>query len=188
MAEMSSDFLQGFILGMTMQPLYVVAQGDEPVVETKRYLYKAGDECTALTGGWNGRAVAGSGTNTGSFTKSDDRMVLVSSGSNAYCFTIAETAKAINFAGYDKLKAEVVAPSTNSSIYCDFGISTNPVNDMYSNTTKVVQAGKSNDMVTLEIDITGYQGSYYVDFLADVGITITVFNVWLEKMNRRNLS
>ena len=37
MAEMSSDFLQGFVLGLAMQPLYVVAQEDEPVVETKRY-------------------------------------------------------------------------------------------------------------------------------------------------------
>lgn len=181
MAEISSDFLQGFVLGLAMQPLYVVTQGDEPVVETKRYLYKAGDECTALTGGWNGRAVAGSGTNTGSVTKSDDRMVLVSSGSNAYCFTIAETAKAINFAGYSALKAEVVAPSTNSSIYCDFGISTSPVNDSYNNTTKVINSGKSNDIITLEINITGYQGSYYVDFLADVGNTLTVFSVWLEK-------
>ena len=178
---MTDDFKRGLILGLAMQPLYVVTQGSEPVVETTRYLYKSGDECTSITGGWNGRAVAGSGTNTGSFTKSDDRMVLVSSGSNVFCFTIAETAQAINFAGYSTLKAEVVAPSTNSSIYCDFGISTSPVNDSYGNTTKVVQTGKSNDMVTLEIDITGYQGSYYVDFLADVGNTLSVFNVWLEK-------
>ena len=178
---MNDDFKRGLIMGLAMQPLYVVAQGSEPVVDTKLYLYKLGDECTTITGGWNGRASAGSGTNTGSFTKSDDRMVLISSGGGSWVFTIVETAKPISLTGYSKLKAEVLAPNTNSSIYCDFGISTEPVNDHYNNTTSIVQSGKSADIVTIEIDITGYQGSYYVDLLADVGNTLHIYKVWLEK-------
>lgn len=178
---MSDDFKRGLIMGLAMQPLYVVAQGAEPVVETTRYLYKAGDECTSITGGWNGRVVAGSGTNTGSFTKSDDRMVLVSSGGGFYVFTTVETANPISFAGYNKLKAEVLAPMTNASIYCNLGISTEPVNDSYSNTTSIVRSGKSDDIVTIEIDITGYQDNYYVDLIADVGNTLHIYKVWLEK-------
>ena len=108
-------------------------------------------------------------------------MVLISSGGGSWVFTIVETAKAVSFTGYSKLKAEVLAPTTNSSIYCDFGISTSPVDNSYSNTTKIVQSGKSADIVTIEIDITGYQGSYYVDLLADVGNTLHIYKVWLEK-------
>ena len=85
------------------------------------------------------------------------------------------------FPTQSRQQAEVLAPTTNASIYCDLGISTSPVDNSYSNTTKVVQSGKSADIVTIEIDITGYQGSYYVDLLADVGNTLHIYKVWLEK-------
>ena len=148
------------------------------------YLYKAGDECETITGGWNGRCVAYSGTNTGSFSKETNKMVLVSNASSTSVsgvFTIVETALAVDFSGYKKLKAEVLAPSSNASIYCDFGISIAPVTDAYDNAVRVVQTGKSGEKTTIEIDITSYQGEYYVNLLADLGNTLNIYNIWLDK-------
>lgn len=155
--------------------------GEGEYVTKKTYLYNIGDECTALTGGWDGRCVALSGSNTGSFTKNTDNLMLISKGSGQYCFTIAETLKSIDFTGYEKLKAEVFAPASNQNIYCDLGISVAPIDDKYSQTVKRHIIGKSTSGVTFEIDISDCQNSYYVNLAADSGNTLYVYKIWLEK-------
>ena len=80
-----------------------------PAITRGKYLYNAGDECTALTGGWSGGSgVTGANISSGSLVKNGTYMAITAlyPTSSAYYYYGTKTANKVNFTGFTKLCAE----------------------------------------------------------------------------------
>ena len=150
----------------------MASQGDG-----KMYLYNAGDECTALTGGWRVPAVASN--STGSKNKLTDRLqVIGSSGSSDVPHF--ETTNAVDLSAHETLKAVVnyvKGVGTGANGFISIMATANQNNPTVA--TKVIGL-ESTSNTTLSIDISDLSGAYYIDFGTYLQGTFEVFSMWLE--------
>ena len=131
------------------------------------YLYKTGDQCTSLTGGWEQLKYGGSGyykdLNAPSFNTSSIKCQ-PSTGYQASC-SLAITTNAINFSDYSKIYFKISYTDGGDKCYPCLCIST--ANGTYSkfSDAKVGSTKPTADTVSKEtrsINISSLSGSHYV--------------------------
>lgn len=142
-------------------------------------LYNEGDECLAVSGGWNLWYNEGA---TATLMKYDNYMYIKSEKvSGWYRFAFAATVKPVDLTQYTKLHFEVIAPTTNDTDYTDYGISAERVNSEWTNNVAGGFFGRFDERTDIVMDITEYTGPHYVNMLVDRGNELKIYKVWLEK-------
>ena len=155
----------------------------------KKYLYIAGDECTDLTNGY----VVGyySLHCTGSKVSNSNYLQISVSGEKKYTtYAWVITKKAISTKGYTKLRAKFY--TSKSTLKAKLGLSSRYIAGARSDSNDVAyppmvvktSALAPTTLTEVEIDISGYQGNYYVVFGAtDCIETGSVYcsEIWLER-------
>lgn len=166
-----------------------------PKPESERlYLYDHGNECEAVTGGWQGHSVS----SYGSFTKYDGYMELIgkigttSSPKYATCTTVNE----IERSGYKKLFFKVLSAalpsySGTTALGTYFGTKESPLPYLYSdavfceNTASGLTGkyGETEDMCSIVCVDLGNRNNFVPIVMDDSGLTgkgTRVYQVWLE--------
>jgi hypothetical protein len=147
---------------------------------TKTYLYKQGDECAAITGGWALKNTYGSGT----YTEYADHMFIQAlTGDNGYIN--AGTANMIDVTNYNTLyidlDATVSGGGANTAVYV--GTTINPASWSFS-AAFITNTSKSRQVVA--VDVSALTGNHYIVIQSSrqsaAGQTslLNVYNVWLE--------
>lgn len=142
------------------------------------YLYNKGDQCTAVTGGWNRYSSYSAVVDFNSDHISMDE------GDNGYHVSQVQTVNKIPFSGFTKVKCECVNGggqvlnnfylaiySSRGSGYQDSG---------WDNGTEVAEiASNTKGSVTITLDVSKYaSGSYYVGVESET--VLQVNKIWLE--------
>lgn len=153
----------------------------------KKYLYIAGDECTDLTNGY----VVGyySLHCTGSKVSNSNYLQINVSGEKKYTtYAWVITKNAISTKGYTKLRAKFY--TSKSTLKAKISLSSKYIAGAQSGDTAYppivvkTSALAPTTLTEVEIDISGYQGNYYVVFGAtDCIETGSVYcsEIWLER-------
>lgn len=136
----------------------------------RTYLFKNGDQCDSLTGGWTGEdgyAWGSSKVNPGSISSG---VISVTGSSSAV--GVFGTWNKINFSAYKKLYVKAsYGPSGSVGVRLVSGGNL---------TTSTVYAAGETPQGTTAIDVSGVTASAYVAFYATYG-SLGVTEVWLEK-------
>ena len=138
---------------------------EEKTYETleKLLLYSYGDENTEITGGW--KKTGFHAADMSSFNKYSDHMSIYSiGGSRIYCGTTNK----IDLTNFSKLCIKV--DGTNAEVNC--AISTI---DYFNNSGDGIVS-----TINREIDVSNYQGEYYIHFTVANGEYRNIREVWLE--------
>lgn len=174
----------------------------EPAIDTNVYLYKDGDEQTALTGGWRIPSAEGSNwfafdTNRGvgatrNVTKNTNNITLTSTSNattNVQAISSIVSTNLINLTAYNKIKFEFTITNANSRAYM-LGVrnsATNATNQVTpDNSVAHFQGTDASGTLTKTIDITSISGSYYVTFSVTANDATSCTNnavltrIWLE--------
>ena len=139
-----------------------------------RFLYKDGDKCEKLTGGWSSNK-AGNAT----FTEENNCLVAYG-GSNSGAYGKFYTVNLIDVSNFEKLKITIqnCTVSNDSSF---FGLSANT--NIHANFNENVEIAYKymQNAGTYEIDISNIGGSYYVCFgSGNLGRKAYATKIWLE--------
>lgn len=138
------------------------------------YLYKNGDECISLTGGWDTSGYTWGTTAFQGATKKSDSMVIQGI-YDSYRGGIGTVGK-VNLSAYSTLKAVGYADS-------------NSISTVYVLTTKNAETGQvtyanfSTSETEISVDLQSVQGDYYIAIVCDSESgtkTVTVKKIWLE--------
>ena len=150
----------------------------------KVYLYKEGNECSALTGGW-GKYGAHAGWTVTAGTKSSDHFT-VGPGSDAKMILLG-TISMIDLAKFKTISVDYVktALGTSADNYklklCVSTANTDPVLATGVVAYVLLNADVSTSRITATLDVSALTSSYYIwvqSSSADVG---DIYNVWLQK-------
>ena len=150
--------------------------------ETKQYLYKRGNECSELTGGW--QMVSGGTTGGGAtFTKNADYLLVANSANNyAYDERHTTTINKIDVTNYKNLKATIkIEGIYNSGGYSIIRFGVYDYHTIYSVKSLDITSANVN---SITIDLSTISGERYVSFLSALYmysyITYQIQEVWLE--------
>lgn len=150
----------------------VVDSALEYVVEMdyKLWLYKDGDECTDVTGGWNALASGSSG----SLTKNSSSFTLAYySGMNAYD---AITKNTVDISDYSKLYIDWIFNSSKGG-NARIGVSSSaPSGDVGLSKYSIISAAYTG---VTELDVSDVSGQYYA-VVTVYNESVTVNKIWLE--------
>ncbi len=167
-----------------VEAVYTTINGvKRQVWPNKLYLYKAGDECVAVTGGWKAYTYTHSGWSSGTptapnLTKGASSMSASLTVNKAGAVGIS---KPISLSGYSKLCALV---SGNTPQYCHVSLQIGTAINNSDNAVKGAVAIGQNEVITdktVIMDITQIDRSLYVYFQLVSQCNLTVKQVWLEK-------
>ncbi|MBE6969283.1 MAG: hypothetical protein E7442_04065 [Ruminococcaceae bacterium] len=141
---------------------------------TKKYLYKNGDKCSGVTGGWT---MVKDSNGTGAFNS--DHIALGytgSSGRNAAAYTVNK----VSTAGFSTMKVKVNITTSGGADYYGFffGVSTQKTNVKYEGLVAYTRSSTKGEQ-TLSLSLSSYQGSYYACVTTSTA-NVTVSEVWLE--------
>lgn len=144
------------------------------------YIYKEGDECSALTGGWNVelRQTAGQGT----VTKNVANITLTTPSSDSTDIVLC-TNNSIDLTQFTKLKVDVQIKAIYDA--AEGFTSSKASYSLASGNVVAYVTDKTNVRKTLEVDISALNGGYYglIKSIGGVGsgggITV-LYNMWLE--------
>lgn len=162
-------------------------------IEYKLWLYRAGDECEDVTGGWNLQTNAYYGAQgTNSSTKTADHLAISvarnSSSSHSYIGGFG-TNNLINRGTYTKLCFDFTLPSANNNYYGVVGMNATTVASYgaegYGGPYKRTEKKLYTERTVLEFDISSMTASGYVYAVGHVvgewsNVTFNVYNLWLE--------
>ena len=129
------------------------------------YLYKKGDECKSVTGGWKGTGVAYDSSiytvkATPKITKGSTSMTIEPNASQDHSSGICHTTNKINLAGYSKLYYDgSFTSSSNTKSHAYLGIWSAIGATQSSNRVAYVQS--LSDKVHT-VDVSNLNGSYYI--------------------------
>lgn len=142
----------------------LLGEYDNPIL----YLYKDGDECASITGGWEGTNF--STFSKGTLTKNSDNINLTCPSGNYWI--VASTTNKVDITKYSKLKVEY-----KGNVRTSYGVSTsiNPCNFTSYSSTNTSYNG------IVEHNISSLSGSYYVNVGSEGSANINIYKVWLEK-------
>ena len=138
------------------------------------YLYKNGDECISLTGGWDTSGYTWGTTALQGATKKSDSMVIQGI-YNSYRGGIGTVGK-VNLSAYSTLKA--VGYTDSNSISAVYVLTTKN-----AATGQVTYANFSTSETEISVDLQSVQGDYYIAIVCDSESgtkTATVKKIWLE--------
>lgn len=149
--------------------------------ENKLWLYKEGNECKNVTGGWNqGYLYSTSGY---SYEKrSDSIYMMASSGTDVYI----ETLNKIDISKYNILKLSGLFSSTGSRAGYHIGINSSPKRPIGSATVLIQNGGSGKVTTEISVDISRNKDIGYLVFalgsssMQSSTITATISNAWLE--------
>lgn len=137
------------------------------------YLYNAGDQCVALTGGWK---IVNHGGGT---SKLLDGYIEVShSGGNNRISNIHTVSK-VNITGYSKLCAELEVADVEDSRGTSFGLGTGLVLQGGEFTAKTVIKKPSDGPTIVSVDISSAKSNYVIFYAENT--TAKISAVWLER-------
>lgn len=155
----------------------VITEYEIEMMCSKLYLYRDGDECEDVTGGWTAKSAGNA-----SFTKDGTRLIAYG-GSNSTSYGKFYTVNKVDVTGWNKLKVTIDSATVPSSggdssfiglsettdISADFGY-----NVLIAN----VYIGVAGEY---EVDISAKIGSYYICFgSGNANRRATATNIWLE--------
>lgn len=156
----------------------------EPI--TNVYLYKDGDEKTAVTGGWS-KAFSAGASSTYTENPTNITMTAVGASGTPADMSVA-TENMIDLTPYSKLKMEFDGTITNS--YSLIGLSVLSAKNTYFQNISVakteVKTVKTYSSEVIEVDVTSLNASYYIGAevykSSTTGSTQTLVlkKVWLE--------
>lgn len=160
-------------------------------IRTKLYLYKAGNECTWKTGGWTSNNLEynnydGVHQVASEPTKNPTSMDFLARSTAAGKFNGTYTANMIGLLSCKILKAEITVNSLDWEGHANWAIRALTGMNFYNATAAVAGAPNSIGAVTVELNVSSLNSSYYigmmVGFTSDEGSKsrVTVHNVWLE--------
>ena len=141
-------------------------------VEWLTKLYSYGETFSDVTGGWKGVKDSG-----GAFAINSDHLYIGYSGGtkrDAAMYTVNK----IDTTGYSKLMVDVDITATLSGYGFSIGLYTS--NTSYSNSFTAKTKLDTKGRVTMSLDLSSYQGSYYIKLQADVS-KANVYEVWFER-------
>jgi hypothetical protein len=146
----------------------------------RTYLYNAGDECTALTGGWTGVTIKGNATET----KNTDNLYVASN--TGVSDGIFFTNNAIDLTNYTKLMLAYTSDDYNNGWACVAVGDSQTVNAYPDNniTGKTLEDYRG-PVATAELDITAITGAHYIKIGTGSGSSsplpyMRVYEIWLE--------
>lgn len=150
----------------------------------KLYLYKDGDECIDLTGGW---LKGGYTRGTGTLTKEDDCMELYTNTSANQTVTVL-TKNKVNLTGYSKIAYDLTLTASPDAEWSNVGV-TDSVSSTSNNpiSSTAFEEGKKyiNEDITIFCDISNINSNKYVFVCNNTGVNTTatfkIKNIWLEK-------
>jgi hypothetical protein len=156
---------------------------------TRLYLYKAGDECTAKTGGWKSTNFYfdnndGVHQEAAAPIKNASNMVFKSNATTRGKFDGSFTNK-INLAACKKIFADINVDSLYDGA-SRFVLRVLTGYNIYNQSAAAAGSGNSTGRKTIEINISGLNSSYHIgmtmNFTSEPNRSdqTTVFNVWLE--------
>ena len=148
------------------------------VQSSKTYLYNAGDECTALTGGWI------NGYTEGTFTTTKQAAYIYLKTNSAPAYATVVPNNLIPMSGYKKLYAEyncLTAGKNGPAALSLLSSKTNHPLLTYVALTSVSDPPTGTAIIS--INLTSFQGNYYVNFCdkSDALQEINLKSLWLEK-------
>lgn len=167
------------------------------VTEARTYLYKEGDECTELTGGWKR-----GNYNIGTFTKENDHLNLQGSfpADSAQHWNSCQTTNSIDVTGFKKMGYKIkidnmISIQGTNKLYSWFAIAIcNPQFVKYGSDNAKAYYSFSNlendiskQIITGKIDITNVNESVYPTAYFGIWIddiyegNVDIYEVWLEK-------
>jgi hypothetical protein len=158
---------------------------------TRLYLYKAGNECTAKTGGWTSSNLIYDNSDgvyqiASEPTKNPTSMDFVASSTEVGSFNGSYTANKIGLSTCKTLKAEVTVNYLDKKGNSNWAIRALTGMNFHNATAAVAGAPNSTGAKTVELDVSWLPSSYYIAMM--MGFTsersskshVTVHNVWLE--------
>ena len=161
-----------------MADCFVVRHKNKKINPKNLILYDYGTENTELMGGFYFK---GNYLSSAITEKRNDCIYMKSSKDGSFNFLILETSLPIDLTKYSVLCAEITSPTSNPSDYSRFGIGKEPITNNYDGVALVSDPiGKIGEKITVELDISGLSGTYYINLMADVGNEIFVYKVWLR--------
>lgn len=139
----------------------------------RTYLYNAGDQCTALTGGW-GITNHGGGT-----SKLLDDYIEVSHSTGSNRISNIHTKSKVNISGYSKLCAQLEVSEASSSYGITFGLGTSTGLDGGKPTVSTFVDKPSDGPTIVSVDISSAKANYVLFYARSSTAKITA--VWFER-------
>lgn len=133
------------------------------------YLYKAGDQCNDITGGWT--AIDGPG---GTTNFNATYINCVTDGSNDR-YATPYTKNKVNVTNYSKLIAEILERDAETNLFLASAVTGY---NMYGSMVATIEASDKGSQ-TLELDIASITGEYHIGLTAYTP-DFDVMNVWME--------
>lgn len=164
--------------------VYVVAYdksgNDRPTEEIKAetlsdktYLYKTGNNCTELTGGW--RFIQQANVET----SENDEYIKIWATSSTYCVAALTTNNSIDLSEFSKIKFEMNDVRDFITYYPSYIGVSEQVESEWPTLTKELQIGNSNTKLIYEVDISDLEGEYYP--VVKGAMKVYIYRIWLEK-------
>lgn len=145
----------------------------------KTYFYNKGDECTALTGGWDYATNALNGVTTR--TKQADHLFLSLANPTDTQSSLTATTNKVSLSGINKLYFRIDFTRTGTGAF-DRG--TLAIESVHGSAVAFVLVESVVTNVIIELDVSSYNDTYYVRFNAGAQAaktsTIKVYEVWGE--------
>lgn len=163
-------------------------------ISTIPYLYRSGDGCEALTGGWQARAWAASSYFTAAaptLTRNSANMVgSLTGAANALRSGVVECIRDIDLTGYDSIKIECSATGWSGStvegvVFCVCDRTGTYILDRIPARLDIIPAGTgSASRAVRELDVSNVTGTWDVCLALitteSYTSSVTVHNIWLE--------
>lgn len=134
------------------------------VKANKLYLYKNGDKCSSVTGGWTTSTPSNTNAQHPTYEKTSPTMTIFIQGKWRAGYAHAKNKIDVT----DKKKLVMNFNGSYSSCYCIFGIIASFAHQDYPNMPVKSNLGTSS-LKTLTLDVSALSGSYYVGVLLTSG-------------------
>lgn len=144
----------------------------------RSYLYKAGDQCVDLTGGW------GITNHSNATSKLMDTYIQISNnGTPSNSISNTHTLSKVDISGYAKLCARVDITEflgTNNATYIRFGLGySQKLDDGQFTASTKINTKPDNDTTIMSVDISSAKSNYVLFYSRYITAKITA--VWLER-------
>ena len=172
--------------GITIEPMFTkfngnnvnkIVKGDKTLWGKPTYIYRLGDECSDLTGGWasSGYTSSVSGYSIKTATK-NERNMLIAGSSNA--LNVLGTQKAIDLTNYNNIYISIIDCNVASDYSATFEIRTDKtIVDRFTGFADLDKTG------VIECDISNYDGLFYLSAYSfgTAGRNATIDKIWLTR-------
>ena len=176
LSQVKADIKQALInKGVDMTGVPFTGYAEKVGESGKTYLYKDGDQCTSITGGWTFTKPAGTASGYSSSLNKDGEMYCGGQNSGDGIFS---TVNSINMSDYDRLMVEFHYDGTAGDGNASFYINFNSDNMLKLNIAtvaknKVCLAGTA-EMVGGKVNLVVATGGYSTTYMY-------IKRVWLER-------